>query len=68
MNKINLTVTRGDTPVLSADVLYIGDNGRVFCGRIRCAGATAHFSGCDLSGQKVDRLPPGTDFKCESCR
>ena len=38
--------------------LYLGDNGRVFCGRLRHAGMTAHFSGRDLSGQKVERLTP----------
>lgn len=56
--------------------LYLGDNGRVFCGRLRCAGSTAFASGRDLSGQKVmmiraddvraDGLDPKV-FKCETC-
>jgi hypothetical protein len=56
--------------------LYLGDNGRVFCGRLRCAGSTAFASGRDLSGQKLMRvriadvlaadLDP-KEFKCENC-
>jgi hypothetical protein len=61
---------------LKADTLYIGDNGRCFCGELKCAGMTAHFTGRDLSGQKVLALtsdvlmsdPSALTFKCESCR
>ena len=42
--------------VLNPDRLYIGDNGRLFCGKPQCAGATASATGHDLSGQKVDVL------------
>jgi hypothetical protein len=34
--------------------VYLGDNGRLMCRE--CAGATALYSGCDLSGAKVERL------------
>ena len=34
--------------------IYLGDNGRLMC--CDCAGATALYSGHDLSGQKVERL------------
>lgn len=56
--------------------LYLGDNGRCFCGEMRCAGMTAFYSGRDLSGQTLYRLRPEDDkapglesdgFKCESC-
>lgn len=51
--------------------LYLGDNGRVFCGALRCAGASAYFSGRDLSGQAVQALTPEAvrahGFACEGC-
>ncbi len=40
--------------ILVANAIYIGDNGRLMCRD--CAGATARFSGCDLSGARVGRL------------
>ncbi len=39
---------------LAGNALYIGDNGRIMCRD--CAGATALYSGHDLSGQKLQRL------------
>lgn len=42
------------TPKLSDDALYIGDNGRCFCGRH--AGMNAKFTGHDPSGQPVERV------------
>ena len=68
------TATR--TPALDEQELYLGDNGRCFCGALRCAGMTAHFSGRDLSGQKVLHLTgemvvangfDADSFACESC-
>ena len=62
--------------VLDAAHLYLGDNGRCFCGALKCAGMTAHFSGRDLSGQRVmqlrpeDNNAPGLEapgFRCETC-
>jgi len=58
--------------------LYLGDNGRCFCGQAYCAGATAYYSGHDLSGQKVEGpLSPediafmeqaiGHPLTCETC-
>ena len=44
---------------LDEDEFYVGDNGRIFCGRLRCAGMTAHATGRDLSGQRVERLSDG---------
>ena len=41
---------------LNPDTIYLGDNGRAFCGSLRCAGATAYYSGRDLSGQRVAPL------------
>lgn len=56
---------------LKADRLYLGDNGRAFCGTLRCAGMTAHYSGRDLSGQKVEALTAqeaiDNGIKCERC-
>lgn len=40
--------------VLKPGALYWSDNGRVIC--VSCAGASALFSGRDLSGQKVTRV------------
>jgi len=56
--------TRPSKPAsaLVATALYLGDNGRAFCGG--CAGATARASGCDLSGQPVLRVT-AADFRAE---
>ena len=40
--------------VLEASRLYMGDNGRITCGRWQCAGSTAHATGRDLSGHPVE--------------
>lgn len=54
--------------------LYLGDNGRCFCGAH--AGVTAATTGRDLSGQRVTHLTRDrvlaagfetTQFKCEQC-
>ena len=64
-------------PVLREDALYLGDNGRCFCGRLHHAGMTAHFTGRDLSGQRVHRVTEADQrearrmrvtLECESCR
>jgi hypothetical protein len=64
-------------PALDPDTLYIGDNGRVFCGKSPCAGSSALYTGRDISGARVDRLSPGdiqawiteagTAPECEGC-
>lgn len=43
---------------MPATALYLGDNGRMTCGDLKCAGMTAHFSGMtrDLSGQTMQRV------------
>ena len=41
-------------PVLQDGAVYWADNGRRICAR--CAGATALYTGHDLSGQKVERV------------
>ena len=46
--------------ILEPNKLYLGDNGRVTCGKIHCAGMTAHFTGRALSGQAVKLI----DAKC----
>lgn len=43
-------------PKLSPSSLYSGDNGRIFCGALACAGHTAHTTGRDLSGQRVHKI------------
>jgi hypothetical protein len=61
---------------LKADGLYLGDNGRCFCGELRCAGSSAHFDGRGISGQPVlevttqiaaEALAMGARLRCESC-
>lgn len=59
--------------------LYFGDNGRLTCSALHCAGMTAHFSKMrtDLSGGEMQRLTEqdaqgfknvtGVDPTCESC-
>ena len=51
--------------------LYVGDNGRCTCGAMRCAGATAHYSGRDLSGQAMAPLTAreaiAHGLRCEGC-
>lgn len=60
---------------LRADTLYLGDNGRAFCGALTCAGMTAHVSGRDLSGRPVLALRDpfyirqalDAGIRCEGC-
>lgn len=58
-------------PALSESSLYLGDNGRCFCGKLRCAGSSSHFTGRDLSGQKCLRIDAATarehGLRCEGC-
>lgn len=64
------------SPVLVDDALYQGDNGRLLCGR--CSGASARYTGRDLSGHRVHRLTAEdldtwllsveTPPSCEHCR
>ena len=72
-----LTAARnGTSSVLHAEALYLGDNGRCFCGRLHHAGMTAHFTGRDLSGQAIERVTEahqrearrmGVTLACETC-
>lgn len=39
---------------LVRDAIYVGDNGRLLHGR--CSGASAQYTGRDISGQRVQRL------------
>jgi hypothetical protein len=64
-------------PMLREDALYLGDNGRCFCGKERHAGTTAYFTGRDLSGQtayevtELDRREARRmriPLACEGCR
>ena len=59
------------TGKLNERTLYLGDNGRACCGKMRCAGATAFFSGRDLSGQRLEALTPHDAvehmIRCEGC-
>ena len=47
-----MTPTR--KPKLSPTDLYLGDNGRCFCGEH--AGASAKYTGRDISGQRVHKV------------
>jgi hypothetical protein len=61
-------------PVLKAGVIYSGDNGMRICKK--CAGQSALYTGCDLSGQEVFAMPrsvnaewrrlTGSDYTCEA--
>ncbi len=65
--------------MLKPNALYLGDNGRCFCGSEKCAGMTAFYSGKDLSGRRLYRLSERDNaeghamsaefrgFKCETC-
>jgi len=58
-------------PKLHERSLYAGDNGRIFCGKINCAGQTAYYSGRDLDGTSALRIRAvdgwTVDTKCETC-
>ena len=45
-------------PALRVDRLYLGDNGRIFCGELRCAGMSSHYTRHDISGQEVLMVTP----------
>jgi hypothetical protein len=60
--------------------LYVGDNGRLTCADLKCAGMTAFYSKMrhDLNGFKMERVTPewahgfeaatnGAWPKCEGC-
>lgn len=57
--------------------LYLGDNGRVTCGRLPCAGSSAHATGHTISGHPVARMTVadarawhrelGSWPRCEGC-
>lgn len=42
-------------PVLKPGVIYSGDNGALIC--VECAGQSAKYTGRDLSGQRVTKMP-----------
>jgi hypothetical protein len=59
-------------PKLDAAKVYLGDNGRAFCGALRCAGSSAHFTGRTIAGQRVmlirkQDVEGGEDICCEGC-
>jgi hypothetical protein len=63
--------------ILRDDVLYGTPDGRVFCGALRCSGATAHFSGHGLHGEAISAVDVievrgwiddvGHEPRCEGC-
>jgi len=64
------------TTILDPARLYLGDNGRCFCGSLRCAGSSAFHSGREISGQEVYPLTEmdfvqakrdGYPLSCETC-
>ncbi len=70
-------ITNEPPPVLREDEIYLGDNGRCFCGRMHHAGVTAYFTGRDLSGHPVHRVTEadqrearrvGVTLACEGCK
>lgn len=70
------TTTTDPKPVLKPDTIYLGDNGRAFCRDH--AGASALYTGRDLSGQKLHKVTDadqryaerewGRRITCEGCR
>lgn len=61
--------------VLKPETLYLGDNGRCYCGEH--SGMTALYTGRDISGQPVEEVTPelareaqamGLTLKCEQPR
>ena len=62
--------------ILDPDTIYLGDNGRAFCGEH--AGATAAVTGHDLYGTPLLAVTPeiaeygrrrfGWEVECETCR
>lgn len=71
-NSISLPIQSGK---LKADRLYSGDNGRLFCGTLRCAGQRAFFGGAravstrDVLDWAALSAEYGTDsaMSCEGC-
>ena len=71
-----MTSARRSFAGLDPAALYLGDNGRAFCGAH--AGATAATTGRDLSGQQIHRVTEddqalmvrdyGARIVCEVCR
>jgi hypothetical protein len=70
------TMQHATKPTLDERALYLGDDGRLFCGALSCAGMTAHFTARDLSGQPVELVTAetvaqfasvGLDTACETC-
>lgn len=45
-------------PKLKPDALYIGENGRIHCGKVHCAGLTAHLTGRNLHGGRALLVSP----------
>ena len=43
------------TPVLKLGVIYAADNGCLIC--LHCAGMSAKYTGRDISGQRVTKIP-----------
>jgi hypothetical protein len=59
---------------IQSDTIYLGDNGRALCGAH--LGASARYTGRDLSGQEIMAVTPdvaaeaeaeGWTVKCEQC-
>lgn len=58
-------------PRLNELTLYLGDHGRIFCGREACAGPSIAETGIDFSGHHVVAWRPDEAFLyglgCEGC-
>ena len=71
------TTTADPAPALKPSRIYFGDNGRLHCGALRCAGMSAHFTGVALDGALVTPVRQddvdawlsefGERPKCETC-
>ncbi len=46
-------------PKLNEAALYSGDNGRIFCGALKCAGTSNHFTGRGIGGQRAMKIDAG---------
>jgi hypothetical protein len=48
--------TTDPKPVLNDETIYLGDNGRAYCGEH--SGCSARYTGRDISGQSVMKVTP----------
>lgn len=72
----NLAIGSGMKPKLSESKLYLMHD-RILCGKLRCCGHTAHFTGKTIGGARCvvmkqrdadEFAQAGETMQCESCQ